>query len=62
MATMAKKITLQQAAEIYGVHPRTIRRWIASGRLAAERVGPRLIRLNADQVHAQVSEPVGGCS
>jgi len=58
--TTAKKITMQEAAETYGVSVKTIRRYIATGRLTAERIGPRLIRLDADQVHKQLAEPVGG--
>jgi excisionase family DNA binding protein len=62
MATTAKKkITMQEAAEIYGVHVKTIRRYIASGLLSAERIGPRLIRLDAEEVHQQLAGPVRGC-
>ena len=56
---MGRKVTIQEAAATYGVHPLTIRRWIGSGRLTAYRVGPRLIRLDADQMQAQLlGEPV----
>ena len=43
-------ITVAEAAEMFGVAPITIRRYIAAGRLTAYRVGPRLIRLDPDQV------------
>ena len=56
-----KKISMQEAAEIYGVNPRTIRRYIADGRITAYRVGPRVIRLDADQVAKELlGTPVGG--
>lgn len=54
-------ITLQEAANTYGVSVRTIRRWIASGQITAYRMGPRLIRLDAAQVAEQLlNQPVSG--
>lgn len=58
---MAKQITMQEDADTYGVSTKTIRRYIAAGRLSAIRVGPRLIRLGAEQVHQQLTQPVGSC-
>lgn len=43
--TNAAWTTVAGAADFLGVHEITIRRWIASGRLSAHRVGPRLIRI-----------------
>jgi excisionase family DNA binding protein len=40
------KISLHDAALRVGVSDRTIRRWIAQGLLPAERLGPKLIRVN----------------
>lgn len=58
---MAKKITMQEAADTYGVSTRTIRRYIAAGTLTAYRVGPRMIRLDPEQVARQLcGEPIGG--
>lgn len=39
-----QRVTIKQASEMYAVHPATVRRWIASGRLPAEKVG-RIIRI-----------------
>jgi excisionase family DNA binding protein len=39
-----------QAAERAGVHPRTILRYIARGELTGYRVGPRLIKVDLDEV------------
>ncbi|PND54350.1 hypothetical protein CRM90_28470 [Mycobacterium sp. ENV421] len=58
---MAKKITIEQVAEQFGVSTRTVRRYIADGRLTAYRVGPRMIRLDAEQASQQLlGEPLGG--
>ena len=40
----------EQIAAQYGVHPRTVRRWVAEGRIEARRIGPRLLRLDPDAV------------
>ena len=50
--------TLDAAAEYVGVHPRTLRRWISSGQLAGYRAGPRLIRVDLDEVDAMLSRPI----
>lgn len=50
-------LTIADAAAYLGVHTRTVRRRIEDGTLTAYRVGPRLIRLHADQV-AAVGRPV----
>ena len=45
-----KFISPTQAAEIYGVSRRSIARYITQGLLPAYRIGPRNIRLDADEV------------
>lgn len=47
--------TLAHEAARVGVHPRTLRRRIAEGRLTAYRVGPKLIRLDPAEVDALMS-------
>lgn len=47
---MAPKLTIRQTATHLGVDPRTVRRYIADGRLTAYRVGPRAIRIKAEDV------------
>ena len=42
------------AAEYAGVHPRTIRRRIADGRLTGYRMGPRLIRVDLNELDAML--------
>jgi len=57
---MARKVSLQEVADEYGLCTRTIRNYIAQGLLTAYRVGPRVIRLDPDEVHAQLGEPISG--
>jgi excisionase family DNA binding protein len=45
-------VSLADAAERVGVTTRTLRRWIAAGTLPASRVGPRLVRVNLDDLEA----------
>ncbi len=52
-------VSLAAAAEYADVDPRTIRRWIASGRITAYRVGPRLIKVDLNELIATF-QPVGG--
>ncbi len=50
---------LQEVANYLDVDYRTIRRWVASGRLNAVRVGPRLLKVSAADVEKLI-RPVGG--
>ena len=52
-------IGLQEAADRCGVSYRTFRRWISEGRINAVRVGPRLLKVSADDLEA-LFQPVGG--
>ena len=54
-----RRLGLNEAAEYLGVNPRTIRRYIASGRITAYRLGPRLIKVDRDELDALL-RPVGG--
>lgn len=45
-------LTLTDAAEMLGVCTRTIRRYIADGRLTGYRVGPTLLRVDRAEVDA----------
>jgi excisionase family DNA binding protein len=47
---------LQGAGEYAQVHPRTIRRWISAGLLTGYRAGPRLIRIDLNELDAMLSE------
>lgn len=45
-------ITLAHAADILSLDEKTIRRYVAAGRLIGYRVGPRAIRVDAAEVEA----------
>jgi excisionase family DNA binding protein len=58
---MEKFLTVAQAAAVLGVHPKTLRRWYATGRLRAYSIAPpgstrHLVRLLAADVEALASE------
>jgi excisionase family DNA binding protein len=42
--------TIVDAAQYVGVHPKTVRRWIARGQLTGLRAGPRLIRVDLNEL------------
>lgn len=54
-------VSISVAAETADVCTRTIRRYIAQGRIHAYRVGPHLIKVDLDELLASF-EPVGGGS
>lgn len=45
-------VSLAEAADYAGVAPRTIRRYIAAGRVTGHRLGPRLIRVDLNELDA----------
>jgi excisionase family DNA binding protein len=49
-------VSMAEAAEIAGVHHLTIRRWIAKGVLTGYRVGPRLIRVDLDELESIIQQ------
>jgi excisionase family DNA binding protein len=55
---MPKMVSIAAAADHYGVSQQTVRRWIASGRITAHRVGPRLIRVDLDEIEAKIVHTV----
>jgi excisionase family DNA binding protein len=54
-------VGIPKSAEILGVDARTVRRYIASGKLPAVRVGPRLIKIDVADLEALLV-PVGGAA
>lgn len=51
-----KWLTLQEAANQYGAHPITVRRWIAAGEIAGYKVGKRAIRVDQVELDAYASQ------
>lgn len=49
-------LTIKTAANRVGVHPNTIREWIAAGTLKAYRYGERIVRINPADLDA-IAEP-----
>lgn len=54
-------VSPKEAAYLRGVSERTIRRYIATNRLPAERVGPRLIRIRTVDLES-LGQRVGGAA
>lgn len=57
-ASLPPQPNIRQTAEHFGVDDKTIRRWIAQGRLTAYRVGPRLIRIDRESI-LKLASPIG---
>jgi excisionase family DNA binding protein len=45
-------LSVNQSAELCGVHRNTIRNWILEGKLPAIRIGSRILRVNAADLAA----------
>jgi excisionase family DNA binding protein len=54
-------IGLPEAADRCDVSYRTVRRWVADGRLSAVRIGPRLLKVSIADLDA-LHQPVGGAA
>ena len=50
-------VSIREVCDRYGLSDKTIRRKIKGGELDAYRVGPRLIKLDAEQVEAALLRP-----
>lgn len=53
----AQFYTVAQAALRLRIHPLTVSRWIASGRLRAYRIGPKAVRIKGEDLPGQRSAP-----
>ncbi|RZL77428.1 MAG: DNA-binding protein [Rhodococcus sp. (in: high G+C Gram-positive bacteria)] len=56
--TQRRLCSIPQAAEEYGVCSKTIRRYISAGRIVGYRMGPRLIRVDLDELDAILLRPM----
>jgi excisionase family DNA binding protein len=57
---MARLITTADVAHTYGVSLTTVHRWVKRGHITAYRVGPRFLRIDADELEQQLITRVGG--
>ncbi|MBO0677193.1 helix-turn-helix domain-containing protein [Mycolicibacterium sp. S2-37] len=48
--TPEQTMSVAEAASRAGVHPRTMRRWVAEGIINGYRLGPRMLRISAADV------------
>lgn len=54
--------SISDAAEYANISTKTVRRYIADGRLIGYRVGPRLVRVDLDDLYALMKRiPTAGC-
>ncbi|MET0888163.1 MAG: helix-turn-helix domain-containing protein [Mycetocola sp.] len=53
MATASRLGTIQDAAAYWSISTKTVRRYIAQGLIKAERIGPRLIRVDLDSLETR---------
>lgn len=51
-------LSIAQVADATGLSTKTIRRRVEDGTLRAHRVGPRVIRIEADSVFALLGRPI----
>jgi excisionase family DNA binding protein len=58
---MGQKVPIKAASEVAGVCDKTLRRYIAEGLLPAYRVGPKLIRIDLDDLE-ELLKPIGGAA
>jgi excisionase family DNA binding protein len=53
------RVSLPQGANYLGCSEKTVRRYIASGKLRAWRIGPRMIRIDRESL-LELARPIGG--
>lgn len=46
--------SIEEGAEYVGVSPITVRRWIAAGRITGYRAGPKILRIDLDELDAML--------
>ncbi|MDM4141380.1 MULTISPECIES: helix-turn-helix domain-containing protein [Mycobacterium] len=59
LESLPVRISIAQAAAVFGLSHKTIRRWLAEGRISGYRLGKRAIRIDRDSLLA-VQRPIGG--
>lgn len=54
VGAMRRLVGINQASEYADVNPKTIRRWIAAGHVPAYRLGPRLLKVDLNELDAML--------
>lgn len=57
MIPQRQLVPLRAIAELLGVHDKTVRKWIAEGRIPAYRVAGHIIRLDPEEVAEALLRP-----
>lgn len=57
-ATRRQLVTIADAADHIGMNPKTVRRYIAAGRITAYRVGPRAVRVDLNELETMLLRPI----
>jgi excisionase family DNA binding protein len=57
-ASRGRLVTIADAAEHCAANERTVRRWIESGVIAGYRTGPRLLRVDIDEIDRRAVRPI----
>lgn len=60
MIPQRQLVPLRAIAEMLGVHDKTIRKWIAQGRIPAYRVAGHILRLDPEEVAEALLRPTSG--
>jgi excisionase family DNA binding protein len=55
-------LTVDDVAEIYKVHPQTVRHWARDGKIKPVRVGSRVLRFRREEVLAPNRNPAGAAT
>jgi len=58
MANGETWLSISEAAEQLGVHPRTLRRYIRDGKLGVLRLSPQVVRIRAEDIEAFLAENI----
>jgi excisionase family DNA binding protein len=55
---MSRLVSINDAADHLGVDQMTIRRWIAKGKITGYRIGPKLMRVDMDEINDHFVRPI----
>lgn len=53
-AQTKRYLAISEAATIFDVHHSTVRRWISQGRITGYRLGPRMLRVDLNEIESML--------